>query len=319
MEKLIVSSSPHFNGKKTTQNIMLDVIIALTPAMIASVILFGFRAMVVILTCIASCVLSEYICRRVMKRSQTVGDLSCVVTGILLALNLPVTINPLISVFGGVIAIVVVKQMFGGIGQNFVNPALTARIILMNSFPARMTHWTAAFDYSATADTTATPLGILSEGAGGQLPSYLDMFLGKTGGCLGETCALAILIGGIYLILRRVISPVIPVTYLATAALFSFLFGRDPLFDLLSGGLMLGAFFMATDYTTSPLYFWGRVVFAVGCGALTLVIREFGSLPEGVSYSIILMNILTPLIERYIKPRAFGLVKKKRTKEAAKS
>ena len=321
MEKLIVSSSPHFNGKKTTQNIMLDVIIALTPAMIASVILFGFRAMVVILTCIASCVLSEYICRRVMKRSQTVGDLSCVVTGILLALNLPVTINPLISVFGGVIAIVVVKQMFGGIGQNFVNPALTARIILMNSFPARMTHWTAAFDYSATADavTTATPLGILSEGAGGQLPSYLDMFLGKTGGCLGETCALAILIGGIYLILRRVISPVIPVTYLATAALFSFLFGRDPLFDLLSGGLMLGAFFMATDYTTSPLYFWGRVVFAVGCGALTLVIREFGSLPEGVSYSIILMNILTPLIERYIKPRAFGLVKKKRTKEAANS
>ncbi|MFQ9987615.1 RnfABCDGE type electron transport complex subunit D [Neglectibacter timonensis] len=321
MEKLIVSSSPHFNGKKTTQNIMLDVIIALTPAMIASVILFGFRAMVVILTCIASCVLSEYICRRVMKRSQTVGDLSCVVTGILLALNLPVTINPLISVFGGVIAIVVVKQMFGGIGQNFVNPALTARIILMNSFPARMTHWTAAFDYSATADavTTATPLGILSEGSGGQLPSYLDMFLGKTGGCLGETCALAILIGGIYLILRRVISPVIPVTYLATAALFSFLFGRDPLFDLLSGGLMLGAFFMATDYTTSPLYFWGRVVFAVGCGALTLVIREFGSLPEGVSYSIILMNILTPLIERYIKPRAFGLVKEKRTKEAAKS
>ena len=265
MEKLIVSSSPHFNGKKTTQNIMLDVIIALTPAMIASVILFGFRAMVVILTCIASCVLSEYICRRVMKRSQTVGDLSCVVTGILLALNLPVTINPLISVFGGVIAIVVVKQMFGGIGQNFVNPALTARIILMNSFPARMTHWTAAFDYSATADavTTATPLGILSEGSGGQLPSYLDMFLGKTGGCLGETCALAILIGGIYLILRRVISPVIPVTYLATAALFSFLFGRDPLFDLLSGGLMLGAFFMATDYTTSPLYFWGRVVFAL--------------------------------------------------------
>lgn len=309
MEKLIVSSSPHFNGKKTTQNIMLDVIIALTPAMIASVILFGFRAMVVILTCIASCVLSEYICRRVMKRSQTVGDLSCVVTGILLALNLPVTINPLISVFGGVIAIVVVKQMFGGIGQNFVNPALTARIILMNSFPARMTHWTAAFDYSATADavTTATPLGILSEGSGGQLPSYLDMFLGKTGGCLGETCALAILIGGIYLILRRVISPVIPVTYLATAALFSFLFGRDPLFDLLSGGLMLGAFFMATDYTTSPLYFWGRVVFAVGCGALTLVIREFGSLPEGVSYSIILMNILTPLIERYIKPRPSAL------------
>ena len=206
------------------------------------------------------------------------------------------------------VAIVVVKQMFGGIGQNFVNPALTARIILLNSFPSQMTHWVQPFDYTATADaiTTATPLGILKEGAGEALPSYLDLFLGNNAGCLGETCALAILIGGVYLIARRVISPVIPVTYLATAALFSALFGRDPLFDLLSGGLLLGAFFMATDYTTSPLYFWGRVVFAFGCGLITMVIREFGSLPEGVSYSIILMNILTPLLERAIKPRAFG-------------
>ena len=311
MDKLIVSSSPHFNGKRTTQNIMLDVIIGLAPAMLASIVYFGVKAAAVILTCVASCVLSEFLCRKVMKRPQTVGDLSCVVTGVLLALNLPATIHPLIAVFGSVVAIVVVKQMFGGIGQNFVNPALTARIILMNSFPARMTHWVAPFDYAATADsiTTATPLGILKEG-GGELPSYLDLFLGKTGGCLGETCALAILIGGIYLIARRVISPVIPVTYLATAAVFSLLFGRDPIFDLLSGGLMLGAFFMATDYTTSPLYFWGRVVFAIGCGALTLVIREFGSLPEGVSYSILLMNILTPLIERYIKPKAFGSPKK---------
>ncbi len=313
MDKLIVSSSPHLNGKRTTQNIMLDVIIGLAPAMLASIVYFGVKAAAVILTCVASCVLSEFLCRKVMKRPQTVGDLSCVVTGVLLALNLPATIHPLIAVFGSVVAIVVVKQMFGGIGQNFVNPALTARIILMNSFPARMTHWVAPFDYAATADsiTTATPLGILKEG-GGALPSYLDLFLGKTGGCLGETCALAILIGGIYLIARRVISPVIPVTYLATAAVFSLLFGRDPIFDLLSGGLMLGAFFMATDYTTSPLYFWGRVVFAIGCGALTLVIREFGSLPEGVSYSILLMNILTPLIERYIKPKAFGSPKKAR-------
>ena len=313
MDKLIVSSSPHLNGKRTTQNIMLDVIIGLAPAMLASIVYFGVKAAAVILTCVASCVLSEFLCRKVMKRPQTVGDLSCVVTGVLLALNLPATIHPLIAVFGSVVAIVVVKQMFGGIGQNFVNPALTARIILMNSFPARMTHWVAPFDYAATADsiTTATPLGILKEG-GGELPSYLDLFLGKTGGCLGETCALPILIGGIYLIARRVISPVIPVTYLATAAVFSLLFGRDPIFDLLSGGLMLGAFFMATDYTTSPLYFWGRVVFAIGCGALTLVIREFGSLPEGVSYSILLMNILTPLIERYIKPKAFGSPKKAR-------
>ena len=311
MEKLMVSSSPHFNGGRTTQNIMLDVIIALSPAMIASVILFGFRAAVVILTCVASCILSEYLSRRVMKRPQTVGDLSCVVTGILLALNLPVTINPLIAVFGSVAAIVVVKQMFGGIGQNFVNPALTARIILLNSFPSRMTHWVQPFDYAATADavTTATPLGILKEG-GGELPSYLDLFLGNTGGCLGETCALAILLGGIYLIVRRVISPVIPVTYLATVAVLSMMMGRDPLFDLLSGGLLLGAFFMATDYTTSPLYFWGRIVFAFGCGLITMLIREFGSLPEGVSYSIILMNILTPLIERAIKPRPFGSLPK---------
>ena len=311
MDKLIVSSSPHLNGKRTTQNIMLDVIIGLAPAMLASIVYFGVKAAAVILTCVASCVLSEFLCRKVMKRPQTVGDLSCVVTGVLLALNLPATIHPLIAVFGSVVAIVVVKQMFGGIGQNFVNPALTARIILMNSFPARMTHWVAPFDYAATADsiTTATPLGILKEG-GGELPSYLDLFLGKTGGCLGEPCARAILIGGIDLLARRVISPVIPVTYLATAAVFSLLFGRDPIFDLLSGGLMLGAFFMATDYTTSPLYFWGRVVFAIGCGALTLVIREFGSLPEGVSYSILLMNILTPLIERYIKPKAFGSPKK---------
>lgn len=319
MEKLIVSSSPHFHGKKTTQKIMLDVIIGLTPAMIASVIIFGFRAAVVILTCVAACILSEFLSRRVMKRPQTVGDLSCVVTGILLALNLPVTINPLIAVFGSVIAIVVVKQMFGGIGQNFVNPALTARIILMNSFPAKMTHWTAAFDYSATADavTTATPLVTFYNNGGEGWPGYLKMFLGAHGGCLGETCALAILIGGLYLIVRKVISPVIPVTYLATVAVFSALLGRNPLFDLLSGGLMLGAFFMATDYTTSPLYWKGRIVFAAGCGVLTILIREFGSLPEGVSYSIMLMNILTPLIERYIKPKSFGSEKKKKEKGGA--
>ena len=307
MEKLMVSSSPHFNGGRTTQNIMLDVIIALCPAMIASVILFGFRAAVVILTCVASCILSEYLSRRVMKRPQTVGDLSCVVTGILLALNLPVTINPLIAVFGSVAAIVVVKQMFGGIGQNFVNPALTARIILLNSFPSRMTHWVQPFDYAATADavTTATPLGILKEG-GGELPSYLDLFLGNTGGCLGETCALALLLGGIYLVARRVISPVIPVCYLGTAAVFSLLLGRNILFDLMAGGLLLGAIFMATDYTTSPLTVKGKVIYGIGCGLLTMLIRVFGSLPEGVSFSIVLMNILMPLIERISRPKPFG-------------
>ena len=319
MEKLIVSSSPHFNGKKTTQNIMLDVLVALCPAAVASVVIFGPRALLVIAVCMASCLASEYLCRRVMKRPQTVGDLSCLVTGLLLALNLPVTINPLMAAFGGVVAIVVVKQMFGGIGQNFVNPALTARIVLMNSFPARMTHWAAPFDYSATADavTTATPLAGYASNGGAGWPGYLDMFLGVHGGCLGETCALAILIGGVYLIVRKVISPVIPVTYLATVAVFSAILGRDPLFDLLAGGLMLGAFFMATDYTTSPLYFKARIVFAIGCGLLTIIIREFGSLPEGVSYSIVLMNIITPLVERYVKPTAFGKPKEKKKKEGA--
>ena len=319
MDKLIVSSSPHFNGRKTTQNIMLDVIIGLMPASVASIIIFGPRAFLVIAVCVASCILSEYLSRKVMKRPQTVMDLSCVVTGLLLALNLPVTINPLIAAFGGVIAIVVVKQMFGGIGQNFVNPALTARIVLMNSFPARMTHWAAAFDYSATADavTTATPLAEYASNGGAGWPGYLDMLLGVHGGCLGETCALAILIGGVYLIVRKVISPVIPVTYLATVAVFSAILGRDPLFDLLAGGLMLGAFFMATDYTTSPLYFRARIVFAIGCGLLTIIIREFGSLPEGVSYSIVLMNIITPLIERYVKPTSFGKPKEKKKKEGA--
>ena len=320
MDKLIVSSSPHFNGKKTTQNIMLDVIIGLCPAAIASVIIFGPKALLIIAVCILSCVLSEYLSRKAMKRPQTVGDLSAVVTGLLLALNLPVTINPLIADFGGVVAIVVVKQMFGGIGQNFVNPALTARIVLMNSFPARMTHWVGAFDYSATADavTTATPLsGLMYVDSPSSAPDYLQLLLGTHGGCLGETCALAILLGGLYLIMRKVISPVIPVTYLCTVAVLSAVLGRDPLFDLLAGGLMLGAFFMATDYTTSPLYFGARIVFAIGCGLLTVIIREFGSLPEGVSYSIVLMNIITPLIERYVKPRAFGKPKEKKKKEGS--
>ena len=207
--------------------------------------------------------------------------------------------------------------MFGGIGQNFVNPALTARIILMNSFPAKMTAWTAPMDHSfSDAMTTATPLGVLSEGTGAALPSYLDMFLGNTGGCLGETCALALILGGIYLVARRVISPVIPVTYLATAAVLSALLGRDPLMDILSGGLLLGAIFMATDYTTSPINFSARVIYAVGCGVLTILIRQFASLPEGVSYSIVLMNILVPLIERVAKPQTFGKMKAKKAGDA---
>lgn len=310
MDKLVVSSSPHIKDKNSsTQRIMLDVIIAMIPAAIASVVIFGLRAMLIIVVAVSSCILSEYLCRKVMKREQTIGDLSCVVTGILLAFNLPVSINPFIVILGSVIAIVVVKQMFGGIGQNFVNPALTARIILMNSFPTKMTAWTAPFGYlggGTDAVTTATPLGILAEQSTEPLPEILDLFFGFHGGCLGETCAVALLVGGIYLVVRRVISPVIPLCYMGTVAVISVVAGRNPLFDLLTGGLLLGAIFMATDYTTSPITFKGRIVFAVGCGFLTMIIRIFGSLPEGVSYSIMIMNILVPLIERITYPKPFG-------------
>ena len=308
-QKLIVSASPHLRSGTSTQKIMLDVIIALAPAAVASVILFGPRALLLMAVSVASCVLCEYICRRVLKRPQTVNDLSAVVTGLLLAFNLPPEINPLVAVFGAVVAIVVVKQMFGGIGQNFVTPALTARIILMTSFPTRMTTWTAPFAYmngEADAMTTATPLALSAQGATDSLPGLLEMFLGVRGGCLGETCALALLLGGIYLVARRVISPVIPVCYLGTAAVFSLLLGRNVLFDLMAGGLLLGAIFMATDYTTSPLTVKGKVIYGIGCGLLTMLIRVFGSLPEGVSFSIVLMNILVPLIERISRPKPFG-------------
>ena len=307
MEKLIVSSSPHIRSGASTKRIMLDVIIALCPALIASFVFFGPRALILVAVTVLSCVLSEYISRKVMKRDNTVPDLSCIVTGLLLAFNQPVSLNPLMAVFGGVVAIVVVKQMFGGIGQNFVNPALTARIILMNSFPADMSSWTPALGWlnGTDATTTATPLAVLKQGGEFNF-SYMDLFLGSTGGCLGETCALALILGGLYLIVRRVISPVIPVTYLATVTVISLIAGRDPLVDLLTGGLMIGAFFMATDYTTSPISRNGRIIYAVGCGLFTMLIRMFASLPEGVSYSIVLMNILVPLIERVSLPKPFG-------------
>lgn len=308
-QRLIVSSSPHIRSGVTTRQIMLDVILALVPVAVASVFLFGPRVLLILAVTIFSCVLSEYVCRRVMKRENTIGDLSAAVTGVLLAFSLPVTIHPLMAAFGGVMAIVVVKQMFGGIGQNFVNPALTARIILMNSFPAPMPAWEKPFSYLSPADamSAATPLGLLKQGASAdQLPSLLHLFIGDRAGCLGETCALALLLGGIYLVVRRVITPVIPLCYLGTAAVLSLAMGRNVLLDLLSGSLMLGALFMATDYATSPLTIRGQVVFAVGCGVITMLIRNFGSLPEGVSYSIVLMNILVPLIDSATRPTAFG-------------
>ena len=305
-QKLYVSSSPHFRSNITTRRIMLDVIIALMPTTIASCILFGFRALILVGVCVSGCVLMEYFARKIMKRDTAIGDLSAVVTGLLLALNLPVDINPLIALFGCLVAIVVVKQMFGGIGMNFVNPALAARIVLLVSFPSAMMRWVPVFYYrGADAVTAATPL-VAEKGTF----SYVDLLLGLHGGSMGEVCAAAILLGGVYLIIRRVISPIIPCVYLGTAALMSLLVGADPLYQLLSGGLLLGAIFMATDYTTSPVTNWGKVIYAVGCGVLTILLRSFSNMPEGVSFSILLVNILTPLIELLTRPRTLGFVKK---------
>lgn len=309
MSKFFVSSSPHFRSDCSTRKIMLDVIIALVPACAAAVVYFGWRALMLLGVCVLTCVLSEYISRIVMKREQTIGDLSAIVTGVLLALNLPANLNPLMAVFGSVAAIVVVKQMFGGIGMNFVNPALAARIILTVSFPTAMTSWVPAAYQAVDAVSSATPLA--SEAG---TYSYLQLFLGNHGGSMGETCALAILLGGVYLVLRKVIVPTIPVVYIGTAALMALLLGLDPLEQILSGGIMLGAVFMATDYTTSPVTKWGKVVYALGCGVLTMLIRTFANLPEGVSFSILIMNILTPLIESATAPKAFGEKKERGAK-----
>ena len=315
--KLTVSSSPHLQSRETTTGIMLDVIIALTPSLIAAVIFFGLRALLVTAVTVASCVLAEYITRKILKRDNTIGDLSAVVTGILLAFNLPVTIPLWIAAIGSVVAIVVVKQFFGGIGQNFVNPALTARIVLLSSFPTRMSNWTAPFD----ATTTATPLASLAEafnnGAASSadlgksgLPSLFHMFVGQRAGSMGEVCAAALILGGIYLIIRKVITPTIPLFFIGTVAVFTFIAGGFSFtftaYHILSGGLLLGAIFMATDYTTCPINNKGRIIYAIGCGLITSVIRLYGNLPEGVSFAIILMNILVPHIERWTTPKPFG-------------
>lgn len=330
-KKLTVSASPHVRSPHTVSGIMLDVIIALIPSLIAAVVIFGYRVLMVTLVCVGSAVLAEYLSRKVMKRHQTISDLSAVVTGLLLAFNLPVSIPLWIAALGSIIAIVVVKQMFGGIGQNFVNPALAARIILLMSFPSAMANW--ATD-SRFITTTATPLANISVpsdtevmtsfvGEAKELPSLLDMFLGLHGGCFGEVCSLALIIGGIYLVVRKVISPAIPLAYIGTVAVFMLIAGRGDFefvaYQLLGGGLLLGAIFMATDYTTCPVSFKGKIIFGIGCGVITTVIRLFGSLPEGVSFSIILMNLLVPHIERLTTAKPFGTPKKdKKAEKAAK-
>lgn len=313
---LQVSSSPHIRDSVTTRRLMLDVVIALLPAIAASVYMFGIRALVVILLTSGCTVLFEYLSRLVLKRYNSIGDLSAVVTGLLLAMNLPPTIPLWITVVGAFIAIVIVKQLFGGIGQNFMNPALASRVILMLSYPAAMTRWAILSDRAKAASSvvsnisgldliaTATPLYLMQSKA--PLPSYLDLFIGVKGGCLGEVSILALLIGALYLFIRKVITPWIPLTYIGTVAIITALAGQDPLYHVLSAGLIIGAFFMATDYVTAPLTRNGQIIYALGCGIITALIRLFGSMTEGVSFAILLMNILVPHIERWTTPVPFG-------------
>ena len=315
-EKLILSSSPHLHGKDSTHSIMRDVIIAMIPALIASVWMFGWRALVVEAVCVASCMAAEYLSCLVMKRPSSVGDLSCIVTGLLLAFNLPVSIPLWEAAFGSVVAIVVVKMMFGGIGCNFVNPALMGRIVLLGSFATDMNKWEAP-RYVADAVSSATPLELMGNNGSIQPYTLTDLLLGNRSGSLGETCAVALLLGCVYLLCRRVITPVIPAAFVGTVYLLSWLIMGDPtlaLYQILSGGLLLGAIFMATDYTTTPVTRWGHLIFGIGCGGITVLIRQYGSLPEGVSFAIVLMNIITPYIDRLTMPRVFGYKKK----EAAK-
>lgn len=325
-EKLIVSESPHVRGRNTTSRVMLDVIIALLPALIAGVVVFGYRAAVLTAVCVVFSVGAEWIWCKILKKQSSIGDFSAAVTGILLAMNLPATMPLWMAAIGSVFAIIIVKQFFGGIGHNFMNPALAARAFLLTSWAAAMATWTVPFaklNFWSNVDavTTATPLTAMKEGAEAGY-TYLDMFVGNTAGCIGEVSAAAILVGAVYLIVRHVISLRIPLTYIATVALITFVFGGkngmftgDPLMHILSGGLMLGAFFMATDYVTTPYTKKGQIIFGFGCGVITAVIRLYGGYPEGVSYSILLMNVATPLIDRFTAPRRFGSVKEKKVKE----
>lgn len=314
MNMLNVSSSPHVRDNSSTRRIMLDVCIALLPACIFGVVNFGMRALAVLAVSVITCVVSEYLFEYFMHRPITVGDLSAVVTGLLLGMNMPHTIPLWIVMLGSVFAIIVVKQLFGGLGQNFMNPALAARCFLLISFAGRMT----SFTYDGV--TGATPLALLKSG---ESVNVLSMFLGTTAGVIGETSTVAILVGALYLIIRKVITPLIPMVYLAVFSVFILLFGGHG-FDmtylaaeLCGGGLMLGAFFMATDYVTSPVNTVGRIIYGIILGILTGLFRIFGNSAEGVSYAIIFSNILVPLIEKLTVPRAFGVVREKKSKEVS--
>ncbi len=299
MNMLTVSPSPHIKSKVNTTKIMGLVILALLPTIIASGIIFGARAILVVAFSAATAILWEYICRRVMKKDNTISDLSAALTGVLLGMNLSSTTPLWVCAIGTFIAIVIVKQLFGGLGQNFANPAIVGRIVLMLSFPTLISQYAKPFD--ADVITSATPLITKAD-------SYKDLFLGTTAGALGETCAVTLIVGFVILVVTKVISPVTPVAMVATVGLFAFICGEDPLYHILSGGLLLGAIFMATDYATTPITKKGKLIFGIGCGAVTFIIRMWASYPEGVSFAILLMNIVTPYIDMATRTKPVGKV-----------
>ena len=313
MNNLIVSTSPHLSTKTTTQSIMRDVLIALAPAAVASVVLFGIKALLIISVCVGTCVLSEFLFDLLAKKKQTVSDLSACVTGLILALSLSVKTSVWQCIVGSVFAIVVVKCMFGGIGCNFANPAATARVFLITAF-ANIAGGTAT-EFQNVLTAGATPLSAIKDGAAvKELPSLLDMFIGNRGGAIGEGCIIALVLGGIYLIARRVINWQTPVILIGTVFLLSFAIEGDALlalYEVLGGGVVFVSFFMATDYSTTPINKYGKMVFAFGCGLVTVLIRFFGSYPEGVSFALLFMNILSPYIEKWCQKKPFGKEGKK--------
>ena len=332
--KLIATSNPHIRGSETTRSIMLDVIIAMLPALAFAIFNFGLRALTLTAVSVVGCIFWEWLYRKLMKKPQSIGDLSCVVTGMLLAFVCPVQMPYWMILIGDFFAIIVVKQLFGGIGKNFLNPALAGRAVLLASYAGTMTSWVdpaagKAPIIGSMADvvTTATPLAVMKTGDFAALTGTYNvgnMFIGQIPGSLGEVSALALLIGGVYLIWRKVINWQTPVAYIATVAVLTFLFpkagsGMDwMLYSVFGGGLFLGAFFMATDYATSPVTKKGQLIFGIGCGLFTVLIRYFGSYNEGVCYSIMVMNLCVALIDKYTKPTRFGVVKSDKKEAAAK-
>ncbi|MCC0683108.1 RnfABCDGE type electron transport complex subunit D [Clostridioides sp. ZZV14-6345] len=322
--KLIVSSSPHVRSNEDTSYIMKQVIIALLPAAVAGVYFFRLNALSAMFFCILGTVGTEFLYQKFTKQKSTIGDFSAVVTGLLLAFNVPASLPWWMCLVGGIFAILVVKMVFGGIGCNFVNPALAARAFLLASFPVAMTAWTQPgvnwIGKNLDAVTTATPLSFLKNGAAGLADlsnngiSLADMMIGNIGGCIGETSAILLLLGGVYLMYKGIINYVIPVFYIATVFILTFLLGgfniSFAIYQLFAGGLMLGGFFMLTDYTTSPMTKKGQIIYAVLAGLITTVIRMYGGYPEGVSYSILLVNCLAPLIDKFVRNRVFGEVAK---------